>query len=395
MVASWIQKGATGTTATVHDTALLALHVLAYAGFGIQYSFFEGTHSPREGHNMSYRDALSLVLGNMILIALFSKKLLQSLWLPGKLREIGAATAEFQEYMEEMLINERRVISRGERASGNLVSNLIRASEETSEGLTDEEIYGNIFVYNLAGHESTANTIAFSIVLLAAYPKWQDWIGEEINAVMRQEPGYQTAFPKLKRCLSVMVCLNHLILDSSAPLNSPQLETLRLYAPTFFIPRYTPVQAPIQTLPINGTLRAVLGNTSVTINIQALHTDPKTWGSDVLLWRPDRWIVSDPLNPCLDTETFYEPPKGTFVPWSEGPRDCPGRKFAQVEFVAVMATLFRKRRVRPATRTGGDAELKEERSKLVDIVNNSSIQSVTLQMQNGGRDARLVWEEVI
>ena len=83
--------------------------------------------------------------------------------------------------------------------------------------------------------------------------------------------------------------------------------------------------------------------------------------------------MSDPLSPCLDAENFYEPPKDTFFPWSEGLRDCPGRELAQVEFVTVMATLFGKRRVRPATRAGGAAELRRVRNKLVGIVNDSSI----------------------
>ncbi|KAI1485519.1 hypothetical protein F5X96DRAFT_659588 [Biscogniauxia mediterranea] len=42
----------------------------------------------------------------------------------------------------------------------------------------------------------------------------------------------------------------------------------------------------------------------------------------------------------------------TFIVWSEGARDCPGRKFSQVEFVATIASLFRDWRVNPVTFEG-------------------------------------------
>lgn len=46
----------------------------------------------------------------------------------------------------------------------------------------------------------------------------------------------------------------------------------------------------------------------------------------------------------LDKEIFVTPAQGTFFPWSDGPQDCPGAKFSQVEFVAVIACLLRDHR---------------------------------------------------
>jgi len=51
-------------------------------------------------------------------------------------------------------------------------------------------------------------------------------------------------------------------------------------------------------------------------------------------------------------ETLLEPEAGTFVGWAEGPRVCPGKKFAQVEFVATFATLFRENIVKPVLERG-------------------------------------------
>jgi cytochrome P450 len=42
---------------------------------------------------------------------------------------------------------------------------------------------------------------------------------------------------------------------------------------------------------------------------------------------------------------IIKPAKGTFLPFSEGSRACSGKKFATVEFVAVLFTLFREHRV--------------------------------------------------
>ena len=85
---------------------------------------------------------------------------------------------------------------------------------------------------------------------------------------------------------------------------------------------------------------------------------------------------------------MMEPAKGTFVPWADGPRVCPGRKVAQVEFVAVMATLFQSHRVSPALLEGESHE--HARGRLVDMVNDSGISAITLQMQHP-KNASLVW----
>lgn len=220
MLQGWLQRGQEGTKETVDDTALLALHVLTYAGFGMKYSYVEGVQRPKPGFTMSYRDALSLVLRNVILLFIVPRAFLRLSFMPKKLRDLGQATVEFQMYMEQMLARERQLISKREPGEQNLISALIRASEEAKEpsknesmqGLQDEEIFGNIFIYNLAGHETTANTVAYAIVLLAAYPEWQDWIAEEIDIVFGSQENtkaeaYEAAFPRLRRCLAIMVRL--------------------------------------------------------------------------------------------------------------------------------------------------------------------------------------------
>ena len=218
MIKSWLGEGARGTSDTVADTATLALHVLTCVGFGLTYPFDGGVRNLPKDHVMTYGDALSICLQNIITFAIIPKKFLSLSFLPEKLRTVGLATREFQQYMEEMLSQERSGFDRQIGSSINLMSALVRASgdskraegEETSiesVGLTDKEIFGNIFVFNLAGHETTANTIASALVLLAANPACQNWLAEEIDQVFRDGTDYPEAFPRLKRCLAVMVCI--------------------------------------------------------------------------------------------------------------------------------------------------------------------------------------------
>ena len=218
MVESWYRMGSDGTRNTVGDTATLALHVLTSAGFGISYAFGQGVQTLRPGHTMTYRDSLSLCLQNIITFSIFPKKFLSLKYVPQKLRKLGEAAREFQQYMEETLAHERSLTTSRRVGFRNLMSALVLASEETKEstsegkdtkpGLSDEEIYGNIFAYNLAGHETTANTVATALILLTAHPQYQDWLAEEIDDVLSSSedaPQYEEAFPKLHRCLAVMV----------------------------------------------------------------------------------------------------------------------------------------------------------------------------------------------
>lgn len=85
----------------------------------------------------------------------------------------------------------------------------------------------------------------------------------------------------------------------------------------------------------------------------------------------------------MPREDFIEPAPGTYVPWADGPRACIGRKFSQVEFVAVISSLFRSYRVRPAQ--------KEGRQALMKMVDGMAITYITLQMTSP-RDVALCWE---
>ncbi|KAL9024976.1 MAG: hypothetical protein Q9180_007757, partial [Flavoplaca navasiana] len=142
-------------------------------------------------------------------------------------------------------------------------------------------------------------------------------------------------------------------------------------------------------------------NTVVIPNYSALHTHPRYWGDDSLKFEPSRWIVSsssDPNNkddltsssPSYPTEHLKEPPNrnSPFVGWSGGARSCPGRKFAQVEFVGVLVGLFREYKVAPVPLNGEDDD--SARARLLEQIEKDTGMRLLLQMLHPEK-AVLAW----
>jgi cytochrome P450 len=168
-------------------------------------------------------------------------------------------------------------------------------------------------------------------------------------------------------------------------LTAQKYEALRLYGPVTMLPKYT--EGSSQQLTIDSKNYLIPPRTYVIINVAGVHTNPSYWGPDALEFRPDRFITSSGMP--LGEEELLQPPSGNFIPWAAGQRVCPGKKFAQVEFVAVIAKLFMKHRVSPVLQSGETMEMASERVKKCVLV--SGIE-VVLKMKHPER-VQLVWEE--
>ncbi|KAL8845792.1 MAG: hypothetical protein Q9221_009069 [Calogaya cf. arnoldii] len=346
LIEYWSHQPSINSVAT--DTRTVSLHVMSGAIFGKSYPFCGADQEAlaNEDDSSSYGAALKIILDRCIPLVVLGRKNLNNPWLPRKLRELYQATLVFQEHMTKAYEGEKQAMMRDEKLENNLMTSLVRASLASvdekgaairahQEGLTEEEVYGNVFVFNFAGHDATANSLAIGICLLATRPDIQDWIAEEINAVLSGVDStkslYETTSRRLPRCLAVV------------------FETIRLYTAVAIAKSTGSSPRPLK---IGTTTVIIPKNTVVIPNYSALHTHPRYWGNNSLDFEPSRWITSDENS----IERFKEPPtrNSPFVGFSGGARSCPGRKFAQVEFVGVLVGLFRDFMVKPVPSEGED-----------------------------------------
>lgn len=138
---------------------------------------------------------------------------------------------------------------------------------------------------------------------------------------------------------------------------------------------------------------------TVNMTPYALHMDPVVWSTDPLHpaeeFYPPRFLAEaadddDPANAAAANadqdgprpgpkKPFIRPlPKGSFVPWSLGPRVCPGQKMSQVEFVTVFMCVFRRWRVELVRR--GPDETEEAARRRAWAVLRDSAPRLTMQM---------------
>ena len=350
------------------DCHLIAMHVLSAAGFSHMHDFGSGLQELPEGKTKSFSDALNFLLMNTLPLLVFGKMELPHYLTWPKLREIKTTINEFRDYMKEIIAYTRATTqSGGGGAVADIASTLIQAdeaakTEEKAAGsrkvaskpnyLSDDELLGNLYAFNVAGFETTAGTLSYAIPFLAVNQQVQDWACEEIDGIFRkalsEQLDYEATFPRLTRCLAIMVCCPNDIRYRSCLARTQltcdlQYETLRLWGP---LPEMARIPAGDgQTLVVGDREIFVPQGTYVSTNFYGIHTDPRWWGPDSLEWKPQRWISKDQET---GLETIAPPPAGAvFIGWSTGPRVCPGKKFSQVEFVAVIAMMLHRFRLEP------------------------------------------------
>ena len=396
MLRSWSSpiQSTEGINSVQKDTRTLSLNVLAATGFRKSYDFRGSTDTTAaQDEAGSYRDALQTVLDNAILIMILPYRYLQGSLVPKSLVRIGNAARSFKKHMVQMLDDETSALRNNKPDSGSLMSSFVRAldmhereivaqphlkgSKDGKRGLSIDEIFGNLFVINFAGHDTTANTLAFTMLLLAAHPEVQVWVAEELSAIDAMKNStvdqwdYNAIFPRLKRCQAVL------------------LETLRLYPPIMSLPKWTKEHS--QTIQVGEKTLVIPPGVGTSPHLLAIHTHPKYW-TDPFVWRPSRWIVGSIESGTRSKEfceDLWTPLPHTYFPWSDGPQNCPGEKFSKVEAVAVLACLLRTHRL-GVKKCPGEAE-ETARERAIKCTNN-----VNLEMLLRMRDAdsvRLVCEK--
>lgn len=183
----------------------------------------------------------------------------------------------------------------------DLLTALLEAKDpDTGAVMSDRQICDELITFLLAGHETTANTLAWALFLLSRHPD----VRRRLEAEVKGRPGLAdlAAMPLGERVVN---------------------ETMRLYPPVWVYGRrsYAP-----------DTFRgySIGANQIITVAPYVLHRHPAFWpnpeGFD-----PDRFLE--------------ERPKGAFVPFAAGPRQCIGNHFAMMESRLILATLVANVRV--------------------------------------------------
>lgn len=330
---------------------VLAMQVLTVIAWG-QTANLDGVPA---GHAVSLMDSMGFILKHILLTVVFNSLSAPDFLLPNTLRKLKVSVKEVRLYMEELVLAHMQS-SKPARGLGtrptSLLSAIVSANEvekRVEDGkprsyLTDSELYGNIFVFNLGGYETTASTLTFALPYLALNPSIQDWIFEEIlqhnhYSHVADRDDYSTIYPHLLRTRALMYeVLRH---ASPAP----------LFVKTPLIPVSLAVTTP--TGPRNIT---VTPGTLIGMNQYGAHLSPR-WGSDATCSNPQRFITS-----TLDgQEKFQIPENVAYTAWMVGPRIYPAKKFSQVEFSGVMVELLREWRVELVKREGESEEGAKER----------------------------------
>lgn len=133
---------------------------------------------------------------------------------------------------------------------------------------------------------------------------------------------------------------------------------------------YSPVE-----LEYEGKSHHIPPLTSMNIGAGGLHYHTEYWGPNATSFDPTRWDASNKdsylarndgasglSGPGLEYSTIHRPVRGAFIGFSDGLRSCVGKKFAQVEFVAILAVLLRDYEVFLAQRSGESMEHTRERA---------------------------------
>lgn len=184
---------------------------------------------------------------------------------------------------------------------GTLLSMLLAARDERGDALPQKAVRDEVFTLFLAGHETTALTLTWLLVMLDGRDDVLGRIVEEVNGVLN---GRDPSFADVAK----LVYLRQVI-----------EETLRIRPPAPMVIRDVLARADFDGYD-------VLPGESVTPLIWAVHRHPDYW-SDPERFDPDRFAP----------ELVRARNKWAYIPFSAGPRTCIGNTFALMEASVLVA----------------------------------------------------------
>ena len=220
-------------------------------------------------------------------------------------RATRRTAARIRALIEQLTAARAAEIAAG-RAPDDLATKIMTTPDpQTGRCFDTPEMVDQVAIFFLAGHETSASALAWSLYLLATHPEWQDRVAAEAEAVIGAEVPYFSTLGRLRHARAVF------------------REAMRLYPP---VPMFVREAACPETF----RDRAVAPGAQVVISPWHLHRHERLWDN------PDGF---DPAR--FETENGKSCLREAYIPFSAGPRVCPGAGFAMAEGPLLLAMITR------------------------------------------------------
>jgi cytochrome P450 len=223
---------------------------------------------------------------------------------PGNV-EVRRALATIDRVVYRM-IEEHRGPKRG---ANDLLTMLLEATDEEHGRMSDRQLRDEAVTIYVAGHETTANSLAWAGYLLAAYPREQRRVEAEVDAVLGSRR------PRFEDVAELAV------------VRRVMTETMRLYPANWAIARTCEEDVTV------GGHRLAKGS-HVLVSSYLAGRDPRHW-EDPARFDPDRFLP----------ERSVGRHRLASFPFGAGPRQCIGTHFAQLEQALVVAMIAQRYRL--------------------------------------------------
>ncbi|MGA3295028.1 MAG: cytochrome P450 [Candidatus Acidiferrales bacterium] len=216
---------------------------------------------------------------------------------------------QFIDSLVYWIISERRK-EQNSNHHNDLLALLMSAMDDDGSQMTPEQLRDEAMTLFIAGHETTAQMLAWTWYALSQNPAAEARLHEELDSVLAGRPVEAADLGRLPYLQAVMN------------------ESLRLYPPAYIMARET-----IEPCEIGGY--EFRPGSTIIFSQWVTQRDPRYY-DDPDAFRPERWL--DGLASQL--------PAGAYFPFGDGPRRCIGQGFALLEAAIVIGTLARKFRFR-------------------------------------------------
>ncbi|KAF8579905.1 cytochrome P450 [Ramaria rubella] len=293
------------------------------------------------------------------------------------------------------LISESRIRGKEETClQDDLLRRLVQSNAlevDPEKRLTDAELLSNVFIFLVAGHETTAHTMSFILGHLALYPAVQEKLFEELRSIWPETEDIvqaEESFPDLSRFVSDFLNLSQTLPAeywSKEYTTAVFRESLRHFPVAPRLPKTV-----LKDTVLHSRSRYTAGPGSkqesvavpkgglVVMDIMATHFNTAYWGEDAKDFRPERFI---------DTPE-YRWPREAFLPFSLGTRVCIGQRAGYVQTIAILAHIIRQYQVSLPPHLQG-LPFQQQRSTLLRFWLGASLSPTDIRLAFTLREERL------